>query len=339
MRAALLKFISLVIDRLVSKAENHTKGRRPHLSKKLDLSDYNRPEYFSNPGKFYNLGISMPDMDIVKERVLFGIHVSRFEFASESASGDPQNDIVCGRIFETREYHGGRKAPCAIIVHGWRESGAFAPYYLLFGVLLARFGINCAFLNQPYHGPRAPRGTASGELMLSGDMEKTILSFRQSVCDTRSLITWAAKTFTGPVGVVGISLGGFIALLACCVDNRVRFAVPIITSGTLIEGMWGREVSRTLIRDFKAAGVDRERVKANWRIITPINFKPLLPPERIKLISACFDELIPVDNVEKLSREWGGLDVKWLSCGHVSIFLFARQLIREIVDFVCFPDS
>ena len=329
-----LKFLSHIIDILVTSFEHSVSARTRMLSSNMDLSHYNKPEYFGDPALFYDRGRAVPYMALNLERTRGGVRIFDYTFPSETRSGHENNDTVSGRIFEARAIHGGADAPCLILMHGWRELGAHTPYHWLLGWILARCGITCVLMTQPYHGRRKPSKTADGDLMLNGDMDQTVRAFRQSVCDVRSLISWARSRYAGPVGVGGFSLGGFITGLVACTDPRLDFAIPIIAGGDLIEGMWDSRVGRTIIRDFDAAGVTPVVAAANWRIITPSSFAPLLPPERVHFIAGLYDLLIPADNVQRIADRWGVPGITWLPCGHVSIFLFARTLIRTMTGFV-----
>ncbi len=331
--AFFLKGISIFIDRTVVGMENRTKGRKRHFSEKMDLSEYNYPEYFEHPELFYNGGTGVPDVTEEFGHAFAGVKVSCFSYDSEVESAYPENNVVRGRMFESTA-EGSGSNPCVIVAHGWREEGCFTFYYYLLGLLLARAGINCLFITQPYHGPRKPAGSAHGDLMLSADMERTINAFRQSISDIRALISWGRARYTGPVGMMGLSLGGFITLLTACVDDRIDFAIPIIASGNIIEGMWNSIAGRTIVRDFDRMGIAPETVEKNWRIISPVYFRPKLPPDRIQLIPARYDMLIPAENVARLWEAWNHPECEWLYSGHVSIFLFPRKLVGTIVNFI-----
>lgn len=329
-----LRLLSVWIDIAVVKLELAMSGHKPMLSSRLDLSDLNRPEFFDRPELFYDRGLKPPDVELTPRRTFAGIRESRFKFQSETESAYPENNSVCGSIFEARAVHGGAAAPCFIIMHGWREPGVFTPYHWLLGTLLARFGINCVLTTQPYHGLRKPPGTYDGDLMLCGDMDQSVEAFRQAVGDIRSIITWARTRYTGPLGVGGFSLGGFITGLIACVDNRIDFALPIIASGNLIKGMWDKPLIRRLRNDLDTAGVTEPMLTENWRIISPINFIPKLPPGKIQIIAGLYDILIPVQNVKDLHEKWNHPRLKWLPCGHVSIGICPRSLVRSIVGFI-----
>lgn len=331
---AVLKLLSIWIDILVVKIEMRLSGHRPMISKRVELSDLNLPEYFERPELFYNLGMKAPDVELSPYRKFAGIKESHFKFRSEMVTEYEENNIVRGRIFEARGLHGGTAAPCFIVMHGWREPGVFTPYHWLLGIILARFGINCVLTTQPYHGARKPPGTYDGDLMLSGDMELSINAFRQAVGDVRSLVTWAKTRYTGAVGVGGFSLGGFVTGLVACVEDRIDFAAPIIASGNLVKGMWDNVIIQRLKRDLETAGVTESTLMENWRVISPVNFMPKLSTDRIQIIAGKYDILIPNENVEELNNKWKGMRLVWLPCGHVSIFLCARGLVRAIVDFV-----
>jgi pimeloyl-ACP methyl ester carboxylesterase len=134
--------------------------------------------------------------------------------------------------------------------------------------------------------------------------------------------------------VVGFSLGGFITGLVACVENRIDFAMPIIASGNLIKGMWDKPLIRRIRSDLDTAGVTEAMLAENWRIISPVNFTPKLPPCKIQVIAGLYDILIPVRNVEDLHEKWNRPRLKWLPCGHVSIGICPRGLVRTIVDFI-----
>ncbi len=326
--------VSRSVDKLIVLYEGASKGRKRHAPENIDLSDYNRPEYFESPEKFYNLGCDMPELTITPEHVKADVRVSRYSFKSETVSGHEENDTVVGRIFRARDDVHGKDAPCAIVIHGWRESGAFASYYYLMCWLLARYGINCVMYNQPYHGPRTPRGSHDGDLMMSADMEQTVKAFRQSVCDVRSLLTWTSGNFSGPVGLVGLSLGGFISLLTACADDRPKFVIPVIAAGDLLENIDKSIVGDTIARDLKAAGISLETVEKNWRVITPCSFKPKVSPDNIYPIAGEFDMMIPIENVVSLQRKWGIERARVMPCGHIAIGMFGRTLVNEIADFI-----
>ncbi len=331
---AILKTVSVCIDTAVVKLEIAMSGHRPMLSDRLDLSDLNRPEFFDRPELFYNCGLNPPEMEITTRRNIAGVKESRFKFPSETKTAYPENNVVFGSIFEARAVHGGASAPCLILMHGWREPGVYTPYHWLLGLLLARFGVNCVLTTQPYHGPRKPSGTHDGDLMLCGDMEHTVESFRQSVGDIRSLVSWARMRFSGKIGVGGFSLGGFVTGLVVCVDDRIDFALPIIASGNLIKGMWDKPLISKLKHDLDTAGVTESVLVHNWRIITPDCFRPKLPPDRIQLITGRYDILIPVQNVKDIHEKWNRPRLEWLPCGHVSILLCPKRLFRAIINFI-----
>ena len=329
-----LKIISLAIDHLVIKLEHSVTGLKPIVGKTKDFSAYNKPEYLERPELFFDAGTAMPDVEETPRHVFMGVRVSHYRFRSATESGYENNDMVVGRIFEAREMHGGADAPCVIMMHGWREAGSMTPYHYLMGWLFARFGINAVFMTQPFHAHRKPPGTADGDLMLCGDAERTILSFRQSVGDCRSLITWAQQRFNGPVGVGGFSLGGFITNIVACVDARIRFALPVIASGDMVTGMWDSPVVKKVIRDFRASGLSEQDVADAFRIIRPVLMKPKLPPDRIQIIAGVFDVLIPDINVRALWSAWNAPRLLWLHCGHVSIFLFPGKLMQTMIRFI-----
>ncbi|HOO55212.1 MAG TPA: alpha/beta hydrolase family protein [bacterium] len=331
--------ISHWIDRKIVGMEEKKEGRKVITGDDKELPEFNKPEFFENPEMFFDKGTETPDVTVKPVMTRFGIKISHFSYKSPIESGYPENDTACGRTFEVREKVHGDAAPCAIVVHGWREAGAFEFYHYLLGMVLARYGVNSFFINQPYHGVRKPAGTQDGDMMLCADMEQTIRAFRQSVCDTRALISWVTKNYKGDTGIIGLSLGGFISSLVSCVDDRIKFLITVISGGDLETGMENSIVGTTLTKQLESTGITEEKARANWKVICPISYKSKLPVKAIKIIAGKFDLLIPPENTMNFWEKWKKPAIKWMSSGHISIGLFPRVLVSNILSVALNPEA
>ncbi|HOX29499.1 MAG TPA: hypothetical protein PLQ76_10140, partial [bacterium] len=61
---AVLRLLSVWIDMAVVKLEIAMSGHKPVLSKRLDLADLNRAEFFERPELFYDRGLKPPEVEI-----------------------------------------------------------------------------------------------------------------------------------------------------------------------------------------------------------------------------------------------------------------------------------
>jgi hypothetical protein len=67
-----------------------------------------------------------------------------------------------------------------------------------------------------------------------------------------------------------------------------------------------------------------------------ISFAPLIDPDRVLMINALFDIIIPRESTIKLHKALGEPLIKWLPAGHLSLSLFKRKIISYIRSFLLY---
>ncbi len=95
--------------------------------------------------------------------------------------------------------------------------------------LLARAGFDVWTVVPPHHLARTAAGARSGEGFVSLDVARTRAAFEQYVVEIRAAAALAAPS--GPVGLVGLSLGGLGAALAATGPEPLRFAAAVAPPG------------------------------------------------------------------------------------------------------------
>src|SRR5436305_3470309 len=103
--------------------------------------------------------------------------VSAVRCASPITSPGPENNTVHAEYF--RPAVGGRR-PAVVVLHILGADFALSRYVC---TRLAQRGVAALFMKLPYYGERRPAGTQ--KRFLSVDMERSVLSMRQGVCDVR----------------------------------------------------------------------------------------------------------------------------------------------------------
>jgi dienelactone hydrolase len=121
-----------------------------------------------------------------------------------------------------------RPAPAVLLLHGFSSSKERMAQGI--GRPLLKRGVASLALDLPYHGER---GTASGDL--PKNPLALVGAWRSAVAESRAAVRWLAaqpEVDAERIGVLGYSLGGFLALMTAA-DEPALKAVVLAAAGDL----------------------------------------------------------------------------------------------------------
>jgi dienelactone hydrolase len=326
------KLLAKLTDVVTFSLLTHPKLRHSHhFPRKGEFDYYLNEKFLVNPELFYTKPEIIPNiadsLTPVNERPY--CHVYDFQFDSSITSPWRENNTVYGRYFKTTRSD---NAPTVIVLHGWLAFNYV--WYAGFCRKMAKLGIDSLITQLPYHIKRTPAASLySGEYAISGDLTRSIEMIRQAVADVRSLLNWLKANSQGPVGIVGISLGGWIGAMTVVLESRLDFAVLMIPAVRPDDVMWHSKLCSPLKQDVEAGGVTYEELKELLKIITPKYFQSRLAPEKILLVEAEADQAVLSDTVEELREIWGRPAIRRYPHGHISI-VFSHRVVNDILEFV-----
>ena len=212
--------------------------------------------------------------------------------------------------------HPGGPRPWVVCVHGIRM-GSPRPDLALFGpkYLHHELGLNLLFPILPIHGPRRV-GPVSGDRILSGDVMDTVHAGAQAMWDIRRLVSWLRESEDAPaVGVLGHSLGGYVAALLSCLEGGLDCAVvgnPAVDPSHLF---WRNALSLST-RYLKTAGVREETMSGLLRVVSPLALAPLVAHERRAIFAGVTDRVVPPVEASSLWHHWGKPCIAWYQGTH-----------------------
>jgi hypothetical protein len=171
----------------------------------------------------------------------------------------------------------------------------------------------------------------SGGGLLEPELANVLHLFAQAVWDLRRMVGWIRSQSDAPVGLYGISLGGYtVSLAAAFIDDLacVLAGVPAVDFTSLARDneplayqAYGRDLQTdwTLVQDVMFP-------------ISPLSFEPRLSVDRRFIYAGVADRVARPDQARALWRHWGRPEIEWLSSGHVLASLKAdlKPLIRRI---------
>ncbi len=180
-------------------------------------------------------------------------------------------------------------------------------------------GLNVVIPVLPLHGPRR-RDLQQGARFPGEDVLDNVHGAAQSVWDIGRIMSWIRESHGEvPIGVTGISLGGYVTSLVANVEDGLACAVAGVPTVDLVE----------LIERHAELPPDDERgrlvvvAKRLGRVVSPLALTPRVPHERRFIYAGLADRLVhPRHQVARLWEHWGRPEIAWYQGGHA---MFSRS--------------
>ncbi len=257
-------------------------------------------------------------------------NVGRFKFKSEIPGNGDSNAFAAGDYYKNKKTDA---KTSVIFVHGWRMK-SFDKFDNIYLNVFKEMGYNIFTFELPHHFSRESKTSLyNGELMVTTDIDSTLLSIKQSITDLRSFIQYL-KSKNNKVVLIGISLGGFFANLTAVLEEKIDVLISVMYANSIPFCVWKSIPGKYIKQDFEAHGYTFEKLKDYWSIMVPSNFKPAIPKEKILLISGIYDKYVLMEDTNLLWEAWDKPKRLLFRCGHSGI-VFCKNKIREAsLDFL-----
>ncbi len=254
-----------------------------------------------------------------------GFAPTRFEHLQWESGFAPHADEPGGDRWQAHPTNGTAHAyvmqhdtprPWLVCVHGF-AMGTPLVNFTGFPVrtLHETLGLNLIFPVLPLHGPRGVQRLSGGEV-LSPDYLRMVLLFAQAVWDVRRAISWVRAQGGEPVGLYGISLGGYVSALVSALEDELRCVIagiPAVDFACLARDNepW---IMRRYDRDF---ALDWQLVRAITHVVSPLAFTPKIPRENRFIYAGVADRIARPDQARALWRHWDRPEMHWFQGGHI----------------------
>jgi hypothetical protein len=295
--------------------------------------ELDRPERLSDPSAWYGNGHTVPPMRLGAPRAGRLAEVIPFAFDSLHplrAYPWAETNVASGFLHRNRARP---DAPIVVLSHGWAHE-THRPLERLFIEPLLRAGWSVAVVAHPFHFERAPAGTYSGELMVTGDVVLTAEAFRQGVSDLGVVVSWL-RSGGARVAVMGYSLGGYLAALLACVRDDLDAVVVGAAGDSVVSPILDTRLGVNVREDLSQSGMHaRDRLERAWAIISPGRLAPRVARDRILLVAATWDRIMLASSVTRLHEAWGRPALRWEQQGHYTLLAVPGRLVRRSLAFL-----
>lgn len=268
---------------------------------------------------------AIPEITFEQNDTRDNYNIGKYKYKSEiSGNGDTN-------IYSTGSYYKNNKSKnntSVILVHGWRMD-SFDRINKIYLKAFMDKGYNIYSFTLPHHFERTSSDSLyNGELMVSTNIDRTLLSVKQAITDLRALIRYL-KEKNSKVILVGISLGGFITNLAAVVEEGIDALISVMYANNIAFSVWKSDPGKYIKKDFISNGYTYEDLQKLWAITIPSNFKPIIPKEHVLLVSGMYDKYVLAEDTDYLWEEWGKPKRVIFPCGHSGI-VFCKDKIRKV---------
>ncbi len=249
--------------------------------------------------------------------------IQNFHFPSQITTAHPENNFVRGRHWQAKE---NRQDLTVIGIDGLVQLNC--GWFRALSEGLSNHGIDIAMIDAPYNHWRTPKGYRSGQLILGGDMDHLFSVCRQAVLDLRTTIR-TLKNKGQRVGLVGISYGGWMSLMASLFEPELEFVItlaPPVDIGKIIQE--GGTLVRAIRKNIGYIEIDEEEIARVSKPVAPIEWMPELCSSRIFLHAARHDRFVPTHRIAELASKWN-CSLRLHDCGHCEIS--ARRRIARLI--------
>ena len=161
-------------------------------------------------------------------------------------------------------------------------------------------------------------------------MLDNIHGLAQSAWDVRRLLSWIRAQDPRGVGLIGLSLGGYVAAFVAGLEPPlacVIVGVPAVDFPKILRQHTSREIRE--MDDFRLLGEKSDRLH---RVVSPLQLQPATPRDRRFILGSTADRLLdPVHQSAALWKHWERPSIHWLASGHVG-HLWRRDTAAFVDD-------
>lgn len=219
-----------------------------------------------------------------------------------------------------------------IVLHGFAMGWPVIDAVALSASQWFERGFNVVLLTLPDHGSRrAPGALFSGQSYTVPHAVLLAAAVRRAIHEIFELKSWLRSQSSQPVGLVGMSLGGYLASLCAGLSDDFDFLIPIVPPACMGDLAW------RVYRDtgYHRAGPDKtlteENMRAAFYVHSPLAHPRKIARERILIAAGAGDRIVPPEHPSALWEHWERPKIHWLRGSHMAP-VANRSLMRVVTQ-------
>ena len=257
-------------------------------------------------------------------RNLGEVTISELTYPSPGPSLCKENETVYAEYFRPP---GEGPFPSAVVLDILDGKGYVAR---MVAAALSQKGVAALYVKLPYYAERRPRSFDPAGV----DLPDVVGAVTQGVRDVRRGAAWLrGRKEVESVGIVGVSLGSFLAQLAAGADGGFDRCAFVVGGGSLADTVYaGSRDTRKIVKQLEARGWTEERVREALKPIEPMNTIGGVGRGGVLMINCRADEVVPKASTEKYWEAIGKPEIVWYDGGHYALKDHVLEVLAKVTE-------
>jgi len=189
-------------------------------------------------------------------------------------------------------------------------------------------GYNIVIYIPPYHMDRQKKGESAGSGLLSSNPLDNIKKMVNSVKELRTVYRYLENKKVQSISMWGGSMGGAFALMLQSLEkfDHLSLMIPVLDWNSFT-------TPESVLPQYLEAGFDKNLIQAAYALISPVNYKLSIPPVRIQIEAAEFDQLNPIKKTKNYCNVNNIKKFNIYPSGHATILLY-KDVYRDYEKFL-----
>jgi dienelactone hydrolase len=264
-------------------------------------------------------------MSVKRDLPNSGVRVFRVQFPSPIKTATPENNTVHAEYYQPT---GKGRFPGVIVLDITAGNQSLSRHLSIF---LAQKKIAALFVQMAYYGPRRPPGSKLRLLM--PNIEHSLSAIRQTVLDLRVAAAWleAQPEIDGKrLGILGTSLGSFMAALTAEMEPRLGRVVVLLGGGGVVDAYYNHPKAAPYRRVYEALGGSKESLTKIIAPADPLTCAANLREHRLLILAGKRDDIVLPKMAEALWKASGQQEIVWYDCTHYGAIVYLASALDHI---------
>jgi dienelactone hydrolase len=254
-----------------------------------------------------------------------GVRVFHLRFPSPVRSATPQNNTVHAEYYLPP---GKGPFPGVLVLD---ITGGDQSLSRNLSTFLAQRKIAALFVQMAYYGPRRPPGSKLRLLM--PNIQHSLDAVRQTVLDLRVASAWLAsrpEIDAKRLGIMGTSLGSFMAALAAEMEPRLGRVAVLLGGGGFVDAYYDHPQAAPYRKLYEALGGTKEQLAKVIAPVDPLTCAANLKERKLLILAGKRDEIVPPKMTEALWNASGRQKIVWYDCTHYGAIVYLASALDHI---------